>query len=69
MTPAGNIQFTLTDLFDKKNLPIQVAPGNGYKVYLPIPKDVDLQFALLIRNLAGTTTRNPHNKQQIQTIK
>ncbi|WP_032114877.1 tRNA 5-hydroxyuridine modification protein YegQ [Candidatus Arsenophonus nilaparvatae] len=69
MTPAGNIQFTLTDLFDKKNLPIQVAPGNGYKVYLPIPEDVDLQFALLIRNLAGTTTRNPHNKQQIQTIK
>ncbi|MGP1924910.1 MAG: prephenate-dependent tRNA uridine(34) hydroxylase TrhP [Arsenophonus sp. NEOnobi-MAG3] len=70
MTPAGNIQFTLTELFDKKKLPIQVAPGNGYKVYLSIPENVDLQFALLIRKLPGTTTRNPHSKQEeVQTIK
>ncbi|MGP1959042.1 MAG: prephenate-dependent tRNA uridine(34) hydroxylase TrhP [Arsenophonus sp. NC-CH8-MAG3] len=69
MTTAGNIQFTLTDLFDKKNLSIQVAPGNGYKVYLSIPEDVDLQFALLIRNLPGTTTRNPIARQQIKMIK
>lgn len=63
MTPTGNIQFTLTDLFDKKILPIQVAPGNGYTVYLPVPTDVDLHFALLIRNLAGTTTRgSPYKK-------
>lgn len=69
MTPAGNIQFTLTNLFDKKRLAIQVAPGNGYKVYIPIPEDVNLHFALLIRNLAGTTTRDPHGKQQLQNLK
>ncbi|MFV9997872.1 MAG: tRNA 5-hydroxyuridine modification protein YegQ [Arsenophonus endosymbiont of Dermacentor nuttalli] len=69
MTPAGNIQFTLSNLVDKKNQPIQVAPGNGYKVYLPIPEDVDLHFALLISNLAGTTTRNPHGKQHRQMVK
>ncbi|VAY02311.1 putative protease YdcP [Arsenophonus endosymbiont of Aleurodicus dispersus] len=62
MTPAGNIQFTLTDLFNKKFLPIQVAPGNGYKVYLPIHEEIELQFALLIRNLAGTTTRKSNIK-------
>ncbi|MGP1954770.1 MAG: U32 family peptidase C-terminal domain-containing protein, partial [Arsenophonus sp. NC-QC1-MAG3] len=64
MTTAGNTQFILTELFDKKNLSIQVAPGNGYKVYLSIPEDVDLQFALLIRNLAGTTIRNQRAKKQ-----
>ncbi|MFP3029557.1 MAG: tRNA 5-hydroxyuridine modification protein YegQ [Arsenophonus sp.] len=69
MTPAGNIQFTLTDLFGTNNLHIQVAPGNGYKVYLSIPENIDLKFALLIRNLVGTTTRNSHSEKQVQMIK
>ncbi|MGP1953154.1 MAG: prephenate-dependent tRNA uridine(34) hydroxylase TrhP [Arsenophonus sp. ET-KM2-MAG3] len=57
MTPKGNIQFTLTDLFDNKKLSIQIAPGNGYKVYLSIPEDINLHFALLIRNLTKTTVK------------
>ncbi|MDT9587185.1 MAG: tRNA 5-hydroxyuridine modification protein YegQ [Candidatus Arsenophonus melophagi] len=61
MTPTGNIKFTLNELFDKQISAIQVAPGNGYKVYMPIPKEVNLQFALLIRNLVRTTTRNPYD--------
>ncbi|MFP3014067.1 MAG: tRNA 5-hydroxyuridine modification protein YegQ [Arsenophonus sp.] len=60
ITPTNNIKFTLTDLFDKKNMPIKVAPGNGHKVYLYIPKEVDLNFAILIRNLPKTTPINSH---------
>ncbi|AMA65093.1 putative protease YhbU precursor [Candidatus Arsenophonus lipoptenae] len=50
MTPLGNIEFTLTSLFDKKKLPIKVASGNGYKVYINIPQNTNLNFALLIRH-------------------
>ncbi|MGP1871323.1 MAG: prephenate-dependent tRNA uridine(34) hydroxylase TrhP [Arsenophonus sp.] len=58
MTPIGNIQFVLTSLFDKKKISIQVAPGNGYKVYLKIPENVNLNFALLIRNLTIKDIKN-----------
>lgn len=51
MTPGGNIQFTLAEMRNKKDEAITVAPGNGHLVYLPIPPDVDLSYALLIRNL------------------
>ncbi|BGI50805.1 MAG: tRNA 5-hydroxyuridine modification protein YegQ [Arsenophonus endosymbiont of Ceratovacuna japonica] len=57
MTPEGNIQFTLTNLFNKEKLPIKVAPGNGYIVYLTIPVNINLQFALLILNLTKTNTK------------
>ncbi|MGD8162192.1 tRNA 5-hydroxyuridine modification protein YegQ [Pantoea sp. FN0307] len=60
MTPAGNLHFTLTALENSKGQPTGVAPGNGHMVWLPVPEEVDLNFALLMRNLNGTTTRNPH---------
>ncbi|GLR10832.1 U32 family peptidase [Mixta theicola] len=60
MTPAGNLHFTLTALENSKGQPIEVAPGNGHIVWLPVPEEIDLNFALLMRNLNGTTTRNPH---------
>jgi putative protease len=60
MTPKGNVQFTLEAMQNKKGEPTQVAPGDGHIVYIPVPDDLDLQFALLMRNLAGTDTRNPH---------
>ncbi|AXH61226.1 MULTISPECIES: prephenate-dependent tRNA uridine(34) hydroxylase TrhP [Providencia] len=68
MTPAGNIVFTLDALTNRKGEAIDVAPGNGYVVYLPIPEDVDVNFGLLIRNLAGTTTRAPHQTQAEKQI-
>jgi putative protease len=34
-----------------------VAPGDGHTVYLPVPEDVDLRYALLMRELDGSTTR------------
>ncbi|KAA8998889.1 U32 family peptidase [Affinibrenneria salicis] len=60
MTPQGNVQFTLEDMRNAKGQPIDVAPGNGHIVYLPVPQDIALEYALLLRNLPGTTTRNPH---------
>ncbi|MBQ0267237.1 tRNA 5-hydroxyuridine modification protein YegQ [Providencia huaxiensis] len=68
MTPAGNIVFTLDALTNRKGEAIEVAPGNGHVVYLPIPEDVDVNFGLLIRNLAGTTTRAPHQTQAEKQI-
>lgn len=60
MTPQGNIQFTLDALRDKHNQPSEVAPGNGHTVYIPLPAEIDLAYALLMRNLQGASTRNPH---------
>lgn len=61
MTPKGNIHFTLEAMQNKKGEPTDVAPGNGHIVYIPVPEDLDLEFALLMRNLQGTDTRNPHS--------
>lgn len=49
MTPEGNINFTIETLRNKKNEDIAIAPGDGHIVYLPIPDDVELNYALLMR--------------------
>ena len=49
MTPQGNINFTIETLKNKKNEDISVAPGDGHIVYIPIPDDVNLQYALLMK--------------------
>jgi len=63
MTPSGNITFALDEMLDKKNLYISDAKGSGHQVSIPLPCDVDLDFALLLRNLdEGVDTRNPFRK-------
>jgi len=62
MTPNGNVQFTLEALRDKKGQPVDVAPGNGHIVYVSLPQEISLEFAILLRNLNETDTRNPHAK-------
>ena len=62
MTPQGNIQFRLEALRNKKGQPTDVAPGNGHIVYAALPDDISLEFAILLRNLQETDTRNPHAK-------
>ena len=63
MTPSGNITFALNEMLDKKNLCISDAKGSGHQVRIPLPCDVDLDFALLLRNLdEGVDTRNPFRK-------
>ncbi len=51
MTPQGNITFTLTEMRDKKGNAIDDAKGSGHIVEIPVPQDIDVSYALLIRNL------------------
>jgi putative protease len=58
MTPQGNLNLRLEILENTRGEAIEVAPGDGHIVYLPVPDDVELQYALLMRELdGGTTTR------------
>ncbi len=54
MTPQGNIQFVLSEILDKKGNSIPDAKGSGHIVDIPAPADVDMQYALLIRNLPNS---------------
>lgn len=61
MTPQGNITFVLEALENKKGEAIDVAPGSRHIVFMPVPADIDLEFALLMRNFAPEQdSRNPH---------
>lgn len=51
MTPRGNYHFDLHRLCDRQQQAIEVAPGDGHVVYLPIPEQVPLDHALLMRDL------------------
>ena len=51
MTPQGNITFNLTEMRDLKGNPITDAKGSGHFVEIPLSQDVDISYALLIRNL------------------
>lgn len=61
MTPQGNVSFALSHLENKKGEQIEVAPGDGHVVQIPVPDNIDLNYAILLRNLNETeTTRQPH---------
>lgn len=53
MTPGGNFHFDLVDLRDRQGKPLQVAPGDGHVVYLPVPEQADLAYGLLMRDVNG----------------
>lgn len=53
MTPAGNITFRLEKMENAKYQPAEVAPGNGHFVWIPVPEEIGLAFALLMRNLSA----------------
>jgi len=53
MTPRGNYHFDLHRLCNRQQQAIDVAPGDGHVVYLPIPEQVALDHALLMRDLRG----------------
>ncbi|QLF93637.1 tRNA 5-hydroxyuridine modification protein YegQ [Pseudomonas sp. ABC1] len=58
MTPQGNLNLRLEALENRKGERVEVAPGDGHTLYMPVPDDVDLQYALLMRELdGGSTTR------------
>jgi len=58
MTPQGNVHFTLDALEKGNGERTDLAPGDGHTLYLPLPQDIDLNYALLMRHLDnGSTTR------------
>lgn len=50
MTPAGNINFQLETMENRRLGSTDVAPGNGHFVWIPLPEEIDLAYALLMRN-------------------
>lgn len=63
MTPQGNIQFTLDHMENKKGERIDDAKGSGHIVKIPLPEDIELDKAILLRNLdSDQDTRNPFKK-------
>lgn len=58
MTPEGNIEYTLDSMVqDRSGEPIEVAPGSGYQVRIPLPENVPVKQitrGLLLRNLQKT---------------
>ena len=63
MTPQGNIIFKIDKMLNRKNAEVDAALGDGHFVFLDVPQDIHLDYALLMRNLVDTNTRNPHEKK------
>ncbi|WP_263054201.1 prephenate-dependent tRNA uridine(34) hydroxylase TrhP [[Curtobacterium] plantarum] len=69
MTPQGNLNCQLDALQNARGEPTEVAPGDGHRVWLRVPEEVDLRFALLLRNFDhGEDTRDPHNRLPTETF-
>ncbi|MBN6711030.1 tRNA 5-hydroxyuridine modification protein YegQ [Haemophilus haemoglobinophilus] len=63
MTPKGNVIFKIERMINHKNEPVDAALGDGHFVFLDVPQDIQLDYALLMRNLVDADTRNPHHKK------
>jgi len=50
LTPVGNVSFKLNEMQDKDGKPLEVAPGGGWKVKIPLPAEAG-EFGLLVRDL------------------
>ncbi|MNZ67724.1 Peptidase family U32 [compost metagenome] len=59
MTPGGNLILRVEALENARGETIVCAPGDGHVVWIPLPDGLDLQYALLMRNLIGGDTRQP----------
>ncbi|MBF8999169.1 MULTISPECIES: prephenate-dependent tRNA uridine(34) hydroxylase TrhP [Vibrio] len=63
MTPNGNVIFTLETMENRKSEVVTDAKGSGHFVFIPVPEELNLEYALLMRNLqSGQDTRNPTGK-------
>jgi putative protease len=58
VTPAGNITFDLAEIKNKDDQSVDVAPGSGHVVKIPLPDEVNHnaidEFAMLVRYLPRT---------------
>ncbi|MFZ7223374.1 tRNA 5-hydroxyuridine modification protein YegQ [Avibacterium avium] len=64
MTPKGNIVFKIERMLNRKGEEVEAALGDGHFVFLDVPEDLDLDYALLMRNLVNANTRNPHANEK-----
>ena len=63
MTPQGNIIFELEYMQNKKGESISDAKGSGHIVKISLDKSINLEHAILMRNLdEHQDTRNPYKK-------
>lgn len=60
MTPKGNIVFKIQRMLNRKGEDVEAALGDGHFVFLDVPEDLELDYALLMRNLVNANTCNPH---------
>ncbi|MEZ9822407.1 tRNA 5-hydroxyuridine modification protein YegQ [Shewanella sp. 10N.286.45.A1] len=61
MTPQGNLTIKVDSLINRKGQSVEAGLGSGHFVFLDVPAGVDLDKAVLLRNLPqGQDTRNPH---------
>ncbi|MEW5837756.1 MAG: tRNA 5-hydroxyuridine modification protein YegQ [Pseudomonadota bacterium] len=54
MLPSGNHDFVVEQMIDQRANPIEVAPGDGWKIRIPLPVEIDageMKLALLARYL------------------
>ena len=63
MTPQGNLHFVLECMEDSKGETVDVAPGDGHVMYIPVPAAVNLAYALLMRFLDSGDTKTAIIKQ------
>jgi len=58
VTPSGNITFDLPEIRNRDDQPVDVAPGSGHVVKIPLPEDIDPgtvnEFSMLVRYLPRT---------------
>lgn len=55
MTPQGNFTLTLDKIENRKGEIIDAALGDGHFVWIALPVNLDLSYALLLRNLTTET--------------
>ncbi|MCL1057748.1 tRNA 5-hydroxyuridine modification protein YegQ [Shewanella gelidimarina] len=61
MTPQGNLTLNIDSLVNRKGESVEAGLGSGHFVFLDVPAGVELDKAVLLRNLPqGQNTRNPH---------
>lgn len=58
MTPQGNLHFDIELMENTQGEPVEVAPGDGHIIFLPIPDAVELDYALLMRYLNSGNTKS-----------
>ena len=51
MSPSGNYSFPLEQMHNREGEVMDVAPGSGYVVRIPVSEDIDAEFGLLMKSL------------------